>query len=89
MIWTLLNLQLFLTQLLQDLWTTALTRTPFKDLTMQDLICGSRGPSTIRVQMKLISLLSFCTSFFPPGIHISFLYAPDLFLMHVFVLLGV
>ena len=64
MIWTLLNLQLFLTQLLQDLWTTALTRTPFKDLTMQDLICGSRGPSTIRVQMKLISLLSFSTLFY-------------------------
>ena len=33
MTWTLFNLQLFLTQLLQDLWTSALTRTSFKDLT--------------------------------------------------------
>ena len=30
MTWTLFNLQLFLTQ---DLWTSALTRTSFKDLT--------------------------------------------------------
>ena len=33
MTWTLLNLQLFLTQLLQDLWTSALTGASFKDLT--------------------------------------------------------
>ena len=33
MTWTLFNLQLFLTQLLQDLWTSALTGTSFKDLT--------------------------------------------------------
>ena len=33
MTWTLFNLQLFLTQLLQDLWTRALTGTSFKDLT--------------------------------------------------------
>ena len=34
MTWTLFNLQLFLTQLLQDLWTSALTGTSFEDLTM-------------------------------------------------------
>ena len=33
MTWTLFNLQLFLTQLLQALWTSALTGTSFKDLT--------------------------------------------------------
>ena len=33
MTWTLFNLQLFLTQLLQDLWTSAPTGTSFKDLT--------------------------------------------------------
>ena len=33
MIWTLFNLRLFLTQLLQDLWSSALTGTSFKDLT--------------------------------------------------------
>ena len=33
MTWTLLNLQLFLTQILQDLWTSAPTGTSFKDLT--------------------------------------------------------
>ena len=32
MTWTLLNLQLFPTQLLQDLWTSAPTGTSFKDL---------------------------------------------------------
>ena len=32
MTWTLFNLQLFLTQLLQDLWTSAPTGTSFKDL---------------------------------------------------------
>ena len=32
MTWTLFNLQLFLTQLLQDLWTSALTGTSFKHL---------------------------------------------------------
>ena len=34
MTWTLLNLQLFLTQLLQDLWTSAPTGTSFEGLTM-------------------------------------------------------
>ena len=34
MTWTLCNLQLFLTQLLQDLWTSAPTGTSFEDLTM-------------------------------------------------------
>ena len=34
MTWTLLNLQLFLPQLLQDLWTSAPIGTSFKDLTM-------------------------------------------------------
>ena len=34
MTWTLLNLQLFLPQLLQDLWTSAPTGTSFSDLTM-------------------------------------------------------
>ena len=34
MSWTLFNLQLFLTQLLQDLWTSAPTGTSFKDLTI-------------------------------------------------------
>ena len=33
MTWTLFNLQLFLTQLLQDLWISAPTGTSFKDLT--------------------------------------------------------
>ena len=33
MTWTLFNLQLFLTQLLQDLWTSTPTGTSFKDLT--------------------------------------------------------
>ena len=33
MTWTLFKLQLFLTQLLQDLWTSAPTGTSFKDLT--------------------------------------------------------
>ena len=33
MTWTLFNLQLFLTQLLQDLWTSAQTETSSKDLT--------------------------------------------------------
>ena len=33
MTWTLFNLQLFLTQLLQDLWTSARTETSSKDLT--------------------------------------------------------
>ena len=33
MIWTLFNLRLFLTQLLQDLWSSALTGASFKDLT--------------------------------------------------------
>ena len=33
MTWTLFNLQLFLTQLLQDLWTSAQTGTSSKDLT--------------------------------------------------------
>ena len=33
MTWTLFNLQLFLTQLLQDLWTSSPTETSFKDLT--------------------------------------------------------
>ena len=33
MTWTLFNLQLFLTQLLQDLWTSASAGTSFKDLT--------------------------------------------------------
>ena len=33
MTWTLFNLQLFLTQLLQDLWVSAPTETSFKDLT--------------------------------------------------------
>ena len=33
MTWTLFNLQLFLTQLLQDLWTSAPTGTSFKDMT--------------------------------------------------------
>ena len=33
MTWTLFNLQLFLTQILQDLWTNTLTGTSFKDLT--------------------------------------------------------
>ena len=33
MTWTLFNLQLFLTQLLQDLWTSAPTGASFKDLT--------------------------------------------------------
>ena len=33
MTWILLNLQLFLTQLPPDLWTSALTGTPSKDLT--------------------------------------------------------
>ena len=33
MTWTLFNLQLVLTQLLQDLWTSAPTGTSFKDLT--------------------------------------------------------
>ena len=32
MTWTLLNLRLFPTQLLQDLWTSAPTGTSFKDL---------------------------------------------------------
>ena len=43
---TLLNLQLFLTQLLQDLWTSNPTRTSFKDLTTLVSHRGSRGPST-------------------------------------------
>ena len=34
MTWTLFNLQLFLTQLLQDLWTSAPTGTSFEGLTM-------------------------------------------------------
>ena len=33
MTWTTLNLQLFLTQLLQDLWTSASVGTFFEDLT--------------------------------------------------------
>ena len=33
MTWTVFNIQLFLTQLLQDLWTSALTGTSFEDLT--------------------------------------------------------
>ena len=33
MTWTLFKLQLFLTQLLQDLWTSAPTGTSFEDLT--------------------------------------------------------
>ena len=33
MIWTLLNLQLFPTELLPDLWTSAPTGTSFKDMT--------------------------------------------------------
>ena len=33
MTWILFNLQLFLTQLLQDLWTSAPTGTSFEDLT--------------------------------------------------------
>ena len=33
MTWTLFNLQLFLTHLLQDLWTSSPTETSFKDLT--------------------------------------------------------
>ena len=33
MTWTLFNLQLFLTQLLQDLWTSAPPGASFKDLT--------------------------------------------------------
>ena len=33
MTWTTLNLQLFLTQLLQDLWTSAPVGTFFEDLT--------------------------------------------------------
>ena len=33
MTWTLLNLRLFPTQLLQDLWTSASAGTSFKDLT--------------------------------------------------------
>ena len=33
MTWTLFNLQLFLTQLLQDLWTSAPIGTFFKELT--------------------------------------------------------
>ena len=34
MTWTLFNLQLFLTQLLQDLWTSTLTGSSFEDLAM-------------------------------------------------------
>ena len=48
MTWTLFNLQLFLTQLLQDLWTSTPTGTSFKDLTklMSQLVSqGFREPS--------------------------------------------
>ena len=64
MTWTLFNLQLFLTQLLQDLWTSAPRGTSFENLTtLVSLLC-LQGTFYNLTPDKLISLLSFSTLFY-------------------------
>ena len=64
MTWTLFNLQLFLTQLLQDLWTSAPTGTSFKDLTTLVSQLWLQETFYNLTPDEIDFLLSFSTSFY-------------------------
>ena len=64
MTWTLLNLQFFMTQLLQDLWTSTLTGTSFEDLTTLVSQVWLQGTFYNLSPDEIVSLLSFSTSFY-------------------------
>ena len=64
MTWSLFNLQLFLTQLLQDLWTSAPIGTSFKDLTTLVSQLWLQETFYNLIPDEIDFLLSFSTSFY-------------------------